>query len=166
MTRDSGWNGWGPRDGGRDDSSGAGCGARAAGRASGQTASPAAPTASTPPTATAEVRSECTAVAAAARNFADQIAKLVGGQVSRDQVKTAAQQLTSALDSAASVIKPESQADVEAARAALGKVETALAAQPIDLPAVRAAASEALAAINRVLAVCAPGNTLPPVPTS
>lgn len=123
------------------------------------------------PTATVQERAECTAVAAAARNLADRLAALANGQASRDQVKAAAEELRSTLDTAGAVIKPESRADAEAARAALQQLQTVLDTEPIDLAAARAATWQALDALGRVLAVCAPGTaptagTVAPAPTS
>jgi hypothetical protein len=110
-------------------------------------------------------------VAAAARNLSGQFAALANGQASRDQVKTATEELRSTLDAAREVIKPESQADIDAASTAIQQLETTLNTQPIDLAAVRAATQQTLDAVGQVLIVCAPGTpppsvTLPPVPTS
>lgn len=128
----------------------------AAACASGQNApAPASPTAPS----TAQVLTECEDVATAAKGLGDQLTALVAGRASRDQVSAAAQNLGAALDAAQSAIKPESQADVAAAHSAIQQLQTALAAQPLDLTAVGAAAAQVVAAAGKVLAVCTVGST-------
>ncbi|MGH4024546.1 MAG: hypothetical protein ACRDRV_08175 [Pseudonocardiaceae bacterium] len=124
--------------------------------------SAATPVSAAPTTTTAQAQADCTAVADAARNLGNQLSALAGGQASREQVKAAAQELRSSLDAAGAVIKPESQADADAARAAIEQLQTVLDTQPVDLAAARAAARQALESVGRVLAVCTPGTTLTP----
>ncbi len=132
-----------------------------AGCASGPTTTTTTTPTPAAPSTTVEVRAECTAVADAARNVADQMGLLVRGQADREQVAVAGQQLRTALTTARAVVKPEVQANVDAANAAVQQLQTAARATPFDLATLRAAAVQTLDAVGKVLSACAPASPGP-----
>ncbi|MEV4603060.1 hypothetical protein AB0K15_37395 [Amycolatopsis sp. NPDC049253] len=108
---------------------------------------------------------ECTAVATAARNLATKTASLVAGQASRDEVSTAARDLRSSLDAARDTLGPQARSDVDAAGTALQQLQDVLTTQPLDVTALRTAATQVATAVGAVVSVCG-GSSAPSTPST
>ena len=132
---------------------------------------PAASSATATPSAAPLVRPECAAVTAAATTVSTELVAYLAGQGNPEQLRTSAQNLSSALSQARTDLGADG-ARLDAASAAVQQLTTALQAQPIDPQAVRAAAQQVLAALGEVASVCsaasgsqAPSSS-PPTSTS
>jgi small-conductance mechanosensitive channel len=139
-------------------------------------AAPPAPSASSAPPLTSapgaapQARQECAAVTAAARTAADDLTAFLTGQGSLDQLRTSAQDLSTAISQARTALGADGSR-LDAASAALQQLLTALQAQPVDPTAVRAAARQVLTSLDEVISVCSttsgtstPGSTTSPPP--
>ncbi|WP_326836506.1 hypothetical protein VSH64_16600 [Amycolatopsis rhabdoformis] len=126
--------------------------------ASSAVSAPASPAPTTSRSAT-----ECSAVTTAAQNLATKTAALVTGQASRDEVTTAARDLRSALDAARDTLGPQARSDLDAAGTALQQLQDVLTTQPLDVTALRAAATQVATSIGAVVSVC--GGTSTPSST-
>ncbi|MEV6899211.1 hypothetical protein [Amycolatopsis sp. NPDC051372] len=138
-----------------------------AGNQSGPTPAPSSPasTPASPAPTSRDSRTECAAVATAAQNLATKTASLVTGQASRDEVTTAARDLRSSLDAARDVLGPEAKADLDNAGAALQQLQTVLTTQPLDVTALRTAATQVATAVGAVVSACG-GTSTPSTPTT
>lgn len=132
----------------------------------GCSSTPSTPAATSPsPTSAApQVRSECAAVTAAARTLGTDLTAYLAGQGNPDQLRASAQSLADALSQAKTALGADGSR-LDAASTAVQQLITALAAQPIQPAAVRAAAQQALSAIGDVISVCTPTSGTP-TPTS
>ncbi|TNC29130.1 hypothetical protein [Amycolatopsis alkalitolerans] len=110
------------------------------------TTAPASPSALTRP--------ECADLVASGQALAATVGQLVQGTASREQVRAAAGQLSSAIDSARQTVGAEANAHLDDAKAALGRIVDAAGAQPPDLAGMRAAANDLVAALRAAAASC------------
>ncbi|MGW4489177.1 hypothetical protein ACWEOE_35740 [Amycolatopsis sp. NPDC004368] len=124
---------------------------------------PASP--STPSTTTSALRTECSAVATAAKNLATETASLVAGQASRDDVTTAARDLRASLDAARDVLGPEARSDLDVAGTSLQQLQDVLTTQPLDVTALRTAATQVATSAGAVVSVCG-GTSTPATPAT
>ncbi|MET7991737.1 hypothetical protein ABZU76_12580 [Amycolatopsis sp. NPDC005232] len=139
--------------------------AACAGGQNGQTPPPASAPASPAPTSDGG-RVACASVATAAQNLATKTASLVTGQASRDEVTTAARDLRSSLDAAKAELGPQAQSDLDAAGTALQQLQDVLTTQPLDVTALRTAATQVATAISAVVSVCGSSTSTPSTPAT
>lgn len=111
-------------------------------------------------------RVECAAVATAAQNLATKTASLVTGQASRDEVATAARDLRSSLDAARAVVGPEARSDLDAAGSAVQQLQDVLTTQPLDVTALRTAATQVATSVGAALSVCGGTSSTPSTPSA
>ncbi|WIX75445.1 hypothetical protein QRX50_28470 [Amycolatopsis carbonis] len=142
--------------------------AACSGDQSGQTPAPssAASAPASPAPTSRDSRVECAAVATAAQNLATKTASLVTGQASRDEVTTAARDLRSSLDAARAVLGPEAQSDLDAAGTALQQLQDVLTTQPLDVSALRTAATQVATSVGAVVSVCGGSTSTPSTPSA
>ncbi|MEU4669660.1 hypothetical protein AB0F91_17170 [Amycolatopsis sp. NPDC023774] len=141
--------------------------AACSGDQSGQTPAPSSAVSApaSPAPTSGEGSVECAAVATAGRNLATKTASLVAGQASRDEVTTAARDLRSSLDAARDVLGPQAQSDLDAAGTALQQLQDVLTTQPLDVTALRTAATQVATAVSAVVSVCG-GSRTPSTPST
>jgi hypothetical protein len=125
------------------------------------------PSTPTAPATTVPVRPACDAIAVAARAFSVEVGRLVteGGTI--EQVRAAAADLSDVLADARAASAPPARESLDEAGEALDLLQDRLAAEPLDWPAVRAAASALVTAFDGVVDLCAAGSsTTSPAPKS
>lgn len=126
----------------------------------GGTPAPAAPpTTSAAPATT--VRPECANLVSSAQALVTTAGQFLSGQATGDQVRAAAQELSSSIDAARTVVGSQTSARLDDAKAALGRLQSALTAQPPNLAAVRTEANAALAATRDAVTLCQSGTSAP-----
>ncbi|GAB2984324.1 RDD family protein [Amycolatopsis acidiphila] len=131
---------------------------------SGGSEPPAAPpaTAATmapPASPLASVRPECASLVDSGQALAATVSELVQGTASREQVRIAAAQLSSAIDSAQHTVGAEISARLNDVKAALQRVVDAAGAQPPDGAAMRAGVNDLLVALRDVATSCQAAGT-------
>lgn len=127
--------------------------ALAAGCTSGDNA-PGTPAPASPPTTSKQVRPECADLVTAGQGLVTVVTQFVGGQATGDQVRAAAGDLSTSIDSARQVAGAQASTQLDAAKTSLQQLQTALAAQPPDVAAMRNAANQALVALRGAVTVC------------
>ncbi|MTD55193.1 hypothetical protein [Amycolatopsis pithecellobii] len=119
------------------------------------TPSPAPAATSAPPApATSPTRPVCADLVASGQALATTVGQLIQGTASRDQVRTAAAQMSSAIDSAQQAVGAQAGPRLNDAKAALQRVVDAAGAQPPDVAGMRAGANDLLAALRDAAASC------------
>lgn len=123
-------------------------------------ASPAPPVASSAKPGTT-ARPECAGLVTSGQALAATVTQFVNGQATGAQVRAAAQELSSSIDAARTVVGAETSARLDDVKAALQRLQAALTAQPPDLPAVRVAANDALVAMRDAATLCQSSTPAP-----
>lgn len=116
------------------------------------TSAPAATTTSAPASAT--TRPECAALVNTGQALVTTATQFVSGQATGNQVRVAAEELGASIDTVRTVVGADTAARLDDAKAALGRVQSALTAQPPDLAQVRTAANDTLAALRDAVTLC------------
>lgn len=136
--------------------------AAACGSGGSETVAPSPPPAATtgPLVSTSSpARPECADLVASGQALATTVSQLIQGTASREQVRTAAAQMSSAIDSAQRTVGAEIGARLDDAKAALQRVVDAAGAQPPDVAAMRAGANDLVAALRDAAASCQAAGT-------
>jgi hypothetical protein len=120
---------------------------------------PSRETTTTEPSTTVSIRPECVDVADKARALLTEVGRLTTREATADQVRAAAGKLSGAVDDAKATVGPDAGARLDEAGQTLRRVQDALTAQPIDTAALRAAASDLVAALGDAAAFCAPSSS-------
>ncbi|AIJ23358.1 hypothetical protein [Amycolatopsis methanolica] len=131
--------------------------ASACGGNSGSSGSPPATTsaaAGTTASATPTSRPECAALVSTGQALVDTVTQFVNGQATGQQVRVAVQELSASVEVVRTVVGADTAARLDEAKAALGRLQSALTAQPPDLPQVRAAANDTLAVLRDAATLC------------
>lgn len=117
---------------------------------------PATVTVASPPagSGTPTTRPECANLVASGQALAASVAQLIDGSGSRDQVRTAAAQMSSAIDSAQHTVGADVSARLTDAKAALQRVVDAAGAQPPDTAGMRTAANDLVTSLHAAAASC------------
>lgn len=115
---------------------------------------PSTPAPASPPATSKQVKPECADLITAGQGLVNVVTQFVSGQATGDQVRAAAADLSTSIDTARQAAGAQSSAQLDAAKASLQQLSTALAAQPPDISAMRAAANQALTALRGAVAVC------------
>ncbi len=123
-----------------------------------QPSEPPTPTTTTTETTTVPVRQECADVADTASALVTAAGRLVTGDATVEQVRTAAGELSDALDAARAAARPEVGANLDAAGQALQRMRDALGAQPLDRAGLRTAARDLLDSLGDAAAICSPAS--------
>ncbi|MGI6876708.1 hypothetical protein [Amycolatopsis sp. 3B14] len=110
--------------------------------------------AGTTASATPTSRPECAALVSTGQALVDTVTQFANGQATGEQVHVAAQELVASVEVVRTVVGADTAARLDEAKAALGRLQSALTAQPPDLPQVRAAANDALAALREAVTLC------------
>ncbi|HVV14541.1 hypothetical protein [Amycolatopsis sp.] len=135
----------------------AGCSQGDGGNGSTTSPSTAAPPSSA--AASPSAGAECGALVTSGQNLVTTVGRFVSGQATGDQVRAAATDLSTSIDTARSVIGPQTSARLDDAKAALQRLQTALTAQPADLAGARTAANDTLSALRDAARLCQSGTT-------
>lgn len=115
-----------------------------------------APNSTAPATASPSAQSPCQTVLADAGALGAAVARFVGGTATADEVRGAAQRLSTALDTAQATIGPQASAALHDAQAAVRRLLDALQARPVDPAAVRTAGGDTVAVVQRLATSCQP----------
>ena len=135
------------------------CAAAATGCATAPSAPPATSTPSAPSAAPA-VKPECAAVTTAAATVGKDLTAYLAGQGDPDQLRTSAQNLSTALSQARTALGADGSR-LDGASAALQQLISALQERPVDQAAVREAAQQLLTSLDDVFSVCSPASGTP-----
>jgi hypothetical protein len=100
------------------------------------------------------VPSVCANLVAKGQALVGTVTQFLGGTATGDQVRTAASDLSSAIDSAQAAIGAQTSARLDAAAAAVDRLLKALGAQPPDVTGMRTAANDAFTALRDAAAIC------------
>ncbi|MEU0466850.1 MULTISPECIES: hypothetical protein [unclassified Amycolatopsis] len=106
------------------------------------------------PATSATSRPECAALVSTGQALVETVTQFVNGQATGEQVRVAAEQLAASVEIVRAVVGADTAARLDEAKAALERLRSALTAQPPDLPQVRAAANDALAALREAVTLC------------
>ncbi|KAA9163689.1 hypothetical protein FPZ12_008830 [Amycolatopsis acidicola] len=112
------------------------------------------PPASSAPATTSSARAECSALVTASQTLLATVTSFVTGQATGDQVRAAVTDLSTSVDQARATVGPETRARLDDAKAALGRLQTAVTAQPPDLQGARTAANDTVSALRDAATLC------------
>ncbi|MBK1786981.1 hypothetical protein [Prauserella cavernicola] len=123
-----------------------------------QPASSPAPT-TTPSVTQSEGR--CAGLVDSGQALVSTATRFVSGNASADDVRSAANDVSTQVDKLRATAGPEAQANLDQAKTATQRMGDALTAQPPDMAAVRAASTDALRALRDAADVCTSGTMAP-----
>jgi phage-related minor tail protein len=88
------------------------------------------------------------------RGLATTVAQFVGGQASASDVKTAANQLSTAVDKAKADLKPQVSKNLDSAQAGVQRLQKALTTQPVSKSEISSAAAQVVTSVGSAATVC------------
>jgi hypothetical protein len=106
------------------------------------------------PTATKNADAACSNVVTKGRALASTVAQFVGGQASASDVKTAANQLSTAVDKAKAQLKPEVSKNLDSAQSGVQRLQKALTTQPVSKSEIGSAAAQVVTSVSSAATVC------------
>jgi hypothetical protein len=115
------------------------------------------------PSTTNNADSACANVVAKGRALGTTVARFVGGQASASDVKTAANELSTAVDKAKAQLKPAISKDLDTAQSGVQRLQKALTAQPVNTSEIRSATTQVVTSLGSAATVC---ETTSPTATS
>lgn len=116
-------------------------------------------TTTTTETSSSSLNPACEDVADKGRALIAEIGRFATRDATVADVQAAAAALSDAFGDAKATLAPDAQAQLDRAEQALKQVQDALAAQPVDTAALRAAAGELVAAAGDAATLCTPGSS-------
>lgn len=121
------------------------------------------PTPAPSPTATKNANSACAKVVTKGRALGTTVAKFVAGNATAAEVKTSADQLSTAVDQAKAEVKPAVSKDLDQAQSAVQRLQKALTTRPVSTSEVASAATQVVTSVGSAATVC---QTSSPTATS